>query len=115
MPTAAERMRERRGKARPGRTAAVDTYRRVLDLQARAIARKDRRITRVSVPYEGTALPAYFSAAPAADDGPAPVMILWNGLDSTKEHMYSSGHLPHVSAFVADWVAGTFAELAAAR
>jgi hypothetical protein len=73
----------------PGR---LDTYRRVLDLQARAIAGKDPRITRVAVPYEGTTLPAYFSAAPAADDGPAPVMILWNGLDSTKEHMYASGH-----------------------
>jgi dienelactone hydrolase len=73
----------------PGR---LDTYRRVLDLQARAIARKDPRITRVEVPYDGTALPAYFSQAPAADDGAAPVMIMWNGLDSTKEHMYASGH-----------------------
>jgi dienelactone hydrolase len=73
----------------PGR---LDTYRRVLDLQAKAIKLKDPRITRVAVPYEGTTLPAYFSQAPGAGDGPAPVMILWNGLDSTKEHMYASGH-----------------------
>jgi dienelactone hydrolase len=46
----------------------------------------------VELRYEGTTLPAYFSQAPAADDRPAPVMIMWNGLDSTKEHMYASGH-----------------------
>jgi dienelactone hydrolase len=52
----------------------------------------------VTVPYEGTTLPAYFSQAPAADSGPAPVMIMWNGLDSTKEHMYSSGHWAELAA-----------------
>lgn len=82
----AERMQSAKS---PGR---VDVYRRVLDLQAKAIARKDPRLSRVEIPYEGTTLPAYFSQAPAADDGPVPVMIMWNGLDSTKEHMYASGH-----------------------
>src|SRR3712207_6678424 len=43
-------------------------------------------------------LPAYFSAAPAAEDGPAPVIILVNGLDSTKEHMYSSDHWAELAA-----------------
>jgi hypothetical protein len=28
-------------------------------------------------------VPAYFSQAPATGNGPAPVMIMWNGLDST--------------------------------
>ena len=79
----------------PGR---IDTYRRVLDLQAKAIDRKDPRLSRVAVPYEGTTLPAYFSQAPAADDGPVPVVIMWNGLDSTKEHMYSSGHWAELAA-----------------
>jgi len=82
----AERMQSAKA---PGR---LGTYRRVLDLQAKAIDLKDPRISRVEVPYEGTTLPAYFSQAPAADRGPVPVMILWNGLDSTKEHMYSSAH-----------------------
>jgi dienelactone hydrolase len=79
----------------PGRLA---TYRRVLDLQAMAMDRKDPRLSRVAVPYEGTTLPAYFSQAPAADAGPAPVMIMWNGLDSTKEHMYASGHWAELAA-----------------
>ena len=79
----------------PGRVA---TYRRVLDLQREAMARNDPRLSRVVVRYEGTTLPAYFSQAPAADDGPVPVMIMWTGLDSTKEHMYSSGHWAELAA-----------------
>ncbi|GAA5162258.1 MULTISPECIES: alpha/beta hydrolase family protein [Amycolatopsis] len=77
----------------PGR---ADVYRRVLALQQKAFDLKDPGITRVEIPYEGTTLPAYFSAAPV--DGPAPVLILWNGLDSTKEHMYSSGHWAELAA-----------------
>jgi len=88
----AERMQSARA---PGR---LDTYRRVLDLQAKAIERKDPRLSRVAVPYEGTTLPAYFSQAPAAAAGPVPVMIMWNGLDSTKEHMYASGHWAELAA-----------------
>jgi dienelactone hydrolase len=88
----AERMQ--RAKA-PGR---ADTYRRVLDLQQRAMTRKDPRLSRVRIPYEGTTLPAYFSQAPAADKTPTPVVIMWNGLDSTKEHMYSSGHWAELAA-----------------
>lgn len=84
----AERMQ---AASAPGR---LDTYRRVLDLQRKAFA--DRPVTRVEVPYEGTTLPAYFSAAPG--EGRAPVMIMWNGLDSTKEHMYSSGHWEELAA-----------------
>src|SRR4051794_2891450 len=38
------------------------------------------------------------SKAPAADDGPVPVIILVNGLDSTKEHMYSSRHWEELAA-----------------
>ena len=76
----------------------VPTYRRVLELQQKAFDLKDPRITRVAIPYEGTTLPAYFSPAPATDDGPAPVIVLVNGLDSTKEHMYSSGHWAELAA-----------------
>ena len=88
----AERMQSAKA---PGR---IDTYRRVLDLQASAMDRKDPRLSRVSVPYERTTLPAYFSQAPAADQGPVPVVIMWNSLDSTKEHMYSSGHWEELAA-----------------
>jgi dipeptidyl aminopeptidase/acylaminoacyl peptidase len=76
----------------------IPTYRRVLALQQKAFDLKDRRISRVAIPYEGTTLPAYFSAAPAADAGPVPVIVLVNGLDSTKEHMYSSGHWEELAA-----------------
>jgi dienelactone hydrolase len=76
----------------------IPTYQRVLRLAQKAFDRQDTRITRVAVPYEGTTLPAYFSAAPATDHGPAPVIVLVNGLDSTKEHMYSSGHWAELAA-----------------
>jgi dienelactone hydrolase len=72
----------------PGRLA---TYQRCLTLLERSFELADPRTTKVAVPYEGTTLPAYFTRAPAADAGPVPVMIVWNGLDSTKEHQYLSG------------------------
>ncbi|RSM65531.1 alpha/beta hydrolase [Actinoplanes sp. ATCC 53533] len=73
----------------------IPTYRRVLALQEKAF---DARVTRVTIPYEGTTLPAYFSEAPAADHGAVPVVVLVNGLDSTKEHQYSSGHWAELAA-----------------
>ena len=36
--------------------------------------------------------------APATDDGPAPVIVLVNGLDSAKEHMYTSNHWEELAA-----------------
>ena len=72
----------------PGRLA---TYQRCLALMQRSFELSDPRTSRVAVPYQGTTLPAYFTRADAAVSGPAPVMILWNGLDSTKEHQYLSG------------------------
>jgi dienelactone hydrolase len=67
-------------------------YRRVLDLMAKTLVVADPATTRVEVPYEGTSLPAYFTASAAALVGiPAPCVIMWNGLDSTKEHQYLSG------------------------
>ncbi len=70
----------------------VPTYRRMLVLAQQAFALHSPRVGRVEIPYEGTTLPAYFSQAPATDQGPAPVVVLVNGLDSTKEHMYASDH-----------------------
>jgi len=65
-------------------------YQHCLDLMQKAFDLIDPRTTRVSVPFEGTHLPAYFTNA-ATHDNPVPVVIMWNGLDSTKEHMYTSG------------------------
>jgi dienelactone hydrolase len=79
-------------------TGRLGTYRRCLELMQRSFALADPRTTRVAVPFGGTTLPAYLTCAPAADHGPAPVMIMWNGLDSTKEHMYLSGFPAELAA-----------------
>jgi dienelactone hydrolase len=76
----------------------IPTYTRVLELAQKSFDLRDPRITRVTIPYEGTTLPAYFSSAPATDDGPAPVVVHVNGLDSTKEHMYASSHWEELAA-----------------
>ena len=70
-------------------------YQRLLDLQQKAFDLIDPDTTRVAIPFEGSLLPAYFKKA-----GPekAPTVILWNGLDSTKEHMYASGFADELAA-----------------
>ena len=65
-------------------------YRRVLDLMERSFELADPLTRKVTIPFRDTTLPAYFTR-PADVDGPTPCMIMWNGLDSTKEHMYLSG------------------------
>jgi dienelactone hydrolase len=45
-------------------------------------------IERVEIPFDGVSLPGYFYRAESLDGKPTPVMIHWNGLDSTKEMMY---------------------------
>jgi pimeloyl-ACP methyl ester carboxylesterase len=74
----------------------IPTYKRLLELAQKAFDLHSPSVSRVEIPYEGTTLPAYFSQAPG--DGPAPVIILVNGLDSTKEHMYSSNHWAELAA-----------------
>jgi len=68
----------------------VPTYRHCLELMEKSFELVDPATTRVAVPFEGTTLPAYFTNA-SRNGEPVPVMIMWNGLDSTKEHMYTSG------------------------
>ena len=65
-------------------------YQRCLDLMAKSFSSLDPRTRRVEVPFEGGSLPAYFTDASIGDE-PAPVMVMWNGLDSTKEHVRTSG------------------------
>jgi pimeloyl-ACP methyl ester carboxylesterase len=76
----------------------IPTYRRMLEIAQKAFETHSPPVSRVEIPYEGTTLPAYFSQSPAADDGPAPVIVLVNGLDSTKEHMYASNHWEELAA-----------------
>jgi dienelactone hydrolase len=68
----------------------VPTYRHLLGLMARSFELVDPRTRRVEVPFEGSVLPAYLTSGSAAGE-PVPTVIMWNGLDSTKEHMYASG------------------------
>ena len=86
----AERMQS---ASSPGR---AEIYRHCLALMERSFELVDSRTSRVEVPFEGAALPAYFTRAETS--GPAPCMIMWNGLDSTKEHMYTSGWCQELAA-----------------
>lgn len=77
-----------------GRNAA---YQKSIDLLLKHVELLDVPLTAVEIPYApadeslpaGTSLPGYFYRA--SGDGPHPVVIQWNGLDSTKEMMYYSG------------------------
>lgn len=71
-----------------GRNAA---YQRSIDLLLKSVELGETRFSEVEVPYQNTSLPAYFFRAAPLDGRPAPVVIQWNGLDSTKEMMYYSG------------------------
>jgi len=69
-----------------GRNAA---YQKSIDLLLKHVELSGVPLTPVEIPYEGATLPGYLYRAPG--DGPSPVVIQWNGLDSTKEMMYYSG------------------------
>ena len=69
----------------------IPFYRQGLAALQRSFDLVDPATTRVAVPFEGSELPAYFLKAQRPDGTPAPTVIMWNGLDSTKEHMYTSG------------------------
>lgn len=86
----AERMQSARSPQRS------EIYQRCLDLMRKTFDLIDPTTTRVAVPFEGSLLPAYFTRA--AGDAPAPCIIMWNGLDSTKEHMYLSGFPAELAA-----------------
>ncbi|UFS58789.1 alpha/beta hydrolase family protein [Subtercola endophyticus] len=72
----------------PGRNAA---YQKSIDLLLKHVELSGKNLRPVEIPFEGASFPAYFVAAEALDGQPAPVIIQWNGLDSTKEMMYYSG------------------------
>ena len=60
-----------------------DTYRSCLRCFAKGIERRYPQIERVEVPYEGTTLPAWLLKADIA--GPAPAVVMFDGLDNAKE------------------------------
>jgi alpha-beta hydrolase superfamily lysophospholipase len=59
-------------------------YRKALSCFVRGFERRYPQIERVDVPYEGTALAAYFMRSRVAADR-APAIVLFNGLDNCKE------------------------------
>lgn len=71
-------------------TPRQEAYRKMLDAFGKGITLGRRNCTRVEIPYEDTSLPALFVAA-AGITGPAPCVVFYNGLDSTKEIVYGSG------------------------
>jgi dipeptidyl aminopeptidase/acylaminoacyl peptidase len=85
----AERMQ---GHGHPGR---AETYAKALDAFARGTQFAGDTVERVEIPYQGKALSALLTRAPG--DGPKPVVVYCNGLDSTKELLYFSW-LPHALA-----------------
>jgi len=78
----------------PGWDGRIAAYQKSIDLLLKHIEFSDSPVTTVEVPYGDASLPGYFHPADA-DAVPAgtlpPVIILWNGLDSTKEMMFYSG------------------------
>ena len=89
-----------------GRKAA---YQKSIDLLLKHAELGGVPLTTVEIPYvredegagegvEGvdSALPGYFYRAPG--DGPKPLVVMWNGLDSTKEMMYTSGFPQQLAA-----------------
>ncbi len=82
-----------------GRKAA---YQKSIDLLLTHVELGGVPLTAVDVPYagddapQGSALPGYFYRAPG--DGQHPLIVMWNGLDSTKEMMYTSGFPQQLAA-----------------
>jgi alpha-beta hydrolase superfamily lysophospholipase len=62
----------------------LDIYRKSLRCAHAGLTRRLSNVEIVDVPYEDAALPAYFLRAQGAD-GPAPTVVLFDGLDNCKE------------------------------
>ncbi|WP_336650655.1 alpha/beta hydrolase family protein [Kocuria rosea] len=74
-----------------------EAYRKMLETFEKAITCGQRNCERVVIPYEGTTLPGLFVRAQGVT-GPAPTMVHYNGLDSTKEMIYGSGIADELAA-----------------
>jgi dienelactone hydrolase len=78
----AERMQ---GQGHPGRAA---TFEKAQDAFRKGMTLGKRAVERVEIDYEGNSFPALFCRAPG--DGPKPVVVYCNGLDSSKELLFWS-------------------------
>lgn len=74
---------------RVGFEPRVIAYQKMLDSFALFVQHGEEPLERVEIPFEGGSFPALFYRAPLA--GPnTPVVVQFNGLDSTKEMMWGS-------------------------
>lgn len=78
-----------------GNPERVATFAKAQDTFAKAMKLGRHPVERVMIPYEGSEYPALYCRAPG--DGPKPVVVYCNGLDSSKELLYWS-KLPHALA-----------------
>ncbi|MEG3164018.1 alpha/beta hydrolase [Sphingomonas sp. PB2P19] len=78
-----------------GSDGRQETYAKGLDSFARGTRMAKDNVEPVTIPYQGAELSALLTRA--AGDGPSPLVIYCNGLDSTKELLYFSW-LPHALA-----------------
>jgi len=85
----AERMQ---GHGHPGRSA---TFAKALAAFGKSVTFTHENCTRVEIPIDGGTMPALYTRAPG--DGPKPVVVYCNGLDSCKELLFWS-RLPHALA-----------------
>lgn len=65
-------------------------YQKSIDLLLKHVELAGAPFETVEIPYEGASLPGYLYRAERADGKPTPLVIQWNGFDSTKEMMYYS-------------------------
>jgi dienelactone hydrolase len=73
-----------------GSEGRLTLYRRFLDTFAKGLAQSGAPARRVEIPYEGTYLAALYVPARGVE-GPQPLLVQVNGLDSTKEMKYLVG------------------------
>jgi len=75
----------------PASPQRLESYREVLRVFDRGREKAPHPVERVTVPFEGTTLPAYF--VPGMGSGPRPAAIFICGLDTTKELWYLRARL----------------------
>lgn len=85
----AERMQ---GHGHPGRS---ETFAKAQNAFKKAMVLGNTGLERVEIPYEGSSFPALYHRAPG--EGPRPVVIYCNGLDSSKELLYWSRLHQHLA------------------
>lgn len=79
----AERMQNRNFAPR------IEAYAKTLHSFGKFLELTNQPAERVEIPYEGGSFPGILMRA--STEGPAPCVIFFNGLDSTKEQFYGSG------------------------